>query len=395
MNVLALVDGEHHPSVTRWAIEAAGRDGLTVVAALLVGGAEKLGPDRDLDFGGDPLLRSGGDLTEALGAALDEVRPEAVLDLSDEPVLGIRAPDGAGLGHARARRAVPGSRLPARPAGHGAGRCRRADGRRDRERASGSARPRSAAIWPGSPSAAGHRPVIVAMGRGGPPEPEVAGPDDVTLDALLGPRRRAGEHAASDYLEDALTRRRDHRRRPAVSAAASAGGRSPRTSPRPRDLAARLGGRSVILEGSGSALPDASPGTPGSSSLPRVAPPSTSDRLSGAASRIAIGPRGPYHWVWVRTGPENLSALDSHVRRLRPDVRVAVAELQPVPLGERERQGCVLRHHGAARQAAERLGEAPRTDRGVPRGEPCPRTSRIRRACERRPARRPRRSTSC
>src|SRR5204862_6859313 len=31
-------------------------------------------------------------------------------------------------------------------------------------------------------------------------------------------------------------------------------------------------------------------------------------------------------------GPENLSALDSHVRRLRPDVRVAVAELHPVPL---------------------------------------------------------------
>ena len=43
--------------------------------------------------------------------------------------------------------------------------------------------------------------VVVAMGRGGPPEPEVASvaPD---LDALLE-LSRAGRHAASDYLETA------------------------------------------------------------------------------------------------------------------------------------------------------------------------------------------------
>ena len=34
------------------------------------------------------------------------------------------------------------------------------------------------------------------------------------------------------------------------------------------------------------------------------------------------------------TGPENLSILDSQARRLRPDIRVAVAELQPVPLAD-------------------------------------------------------------
>ena len=33
-------------------------------------------------------------------------------------------------------------------------------------------------------------------------------------------------------------------------------------------------------------------------------------------------------------GPDNLPTLVSHARRLRPDITVAVAELQPVPLGD-------------------------------------------------------------
>jgi len=42
------------------------------------------------------------------------------------------------------------------------------------------------------------------MGRGGPPDPVVAGPEEVTVEALLRRVARA-EHAASDFLEDALT----------------------------------------------------------------------------------------------------------------------------------------------------------------------------------------------
>ena len=43
--------------------------------------------------------------------------------------------------------------------------------------------------------------IVVAMGRGGPPEPEVA-EWPPTPDELLA-LSRAGRHAASDYLEDA------------------------------------------------------------------------------------------------------------------------------------------------------------------------------------------------
>ncbi len=87
MKVIALVDGEHYPAVTRWGLSSAAASGYDVLAALAVGGAEKLDRERALDLGGVPVLRGEVDPMGALAAAIDELRPDAVLDLSDEPVL--------------------------------------------------------------------------------------------------------------------------------------------------------------------------------------------------------------------------------------------------------------------------------------------------------------------
>ena len=54
--VLALVDGEHYPPVVRAALEQAAASDAEVVAALLLGGTEKL--DGDPDYG-VPLERLG------------------------------------------------------------------------------------------------------------------------------------------------------------------------------------------------------------------------------------------------------------------------------------------------------------------------------------------------
>src|SRR5256885_863497 len=78
-------------AVTRWGIASAVAAGYRVVAALVVGGVEKLDAARAVDLGGLPVLRpapSHPDARAALGAALAELGPDAVLDLSDEPVLG-------------------------------------------------------------------------------------------------------------------------------------------------------------------------------------------------------------------------------------------------------------------------------------------------------------------
>jgi cyclic 2,3-diphosphoglycerate synthetase len=182
--VLAIIDGEHYAPVVR---DALAELPYEVVGAVVAGGTEKLRGGEDY---GVPVV-------DGLERALADLAPEVVVDLSDEPVLGpverfrlasrvlaaglpyvgpdfeLRPPELApfelpslgivGTGKRVGKTAVAGyaARLLARE--------------RD--------------------------VVVVAMGRGGPAEPEVAEVPP-TLDALLE-LSRAGRHAASDYLEDA------------------------------------------------------------------------------------------------------------------------------------------------------------------------------------------------
>ena len=64
------MDGEHYPPVTRWAIEVARRRGYDVVAALLVGGTEKLRAGETPEFG-VPARLAGSDRMSALREAID------------------------------------------------------------------------------------------------------------------------------------------------------------------------------------------------------------------------------------------------------------------------------------------------------------------------------------
>ena len=134
--------------------------------------------------------------------ALPRLAPDAVavVDLADEPVL-------PAVRQARAGRAgpAPGSRLRGpRPAAHPAalraGGLARAQAGGDRHRQAhgqdGGGVPLGRA-----PARRGLDPVIVCMGRGGPPEPRTARAG-IGLIELLDIDSR-GEHAASDYLEDA------------------------------------------------------------------------------------------------------------------------------------------------------------------------------------------------
>jgi cyclic 2,3-diphosphoglycerate synthetase len=182
--VVAVIDGEHYAPVVRDALRELPYD---VVAAVLVGGTEK--------------LRGGEDYGVPLAAGLDEAiadhGPELVVDLSDEPVLDPPAR----------------FRLASRVLAHGlpyAG----ADFRFEAPALEPFALPSLAIAGTGKrvgkTAVTGHaarllardrRVVVVAMGRGGPPEPEVVRIPP-TLDGLLE-LSRAGRHAASDYLETA------------------------------------------------------------------------------------------------------------------------------------------------------------------------------------------------
>ncbi len=179
---LVVIDGEHYPPVVRDAIAGLPYD---VVGAWLAGGTEKLRGDAEY---GVPLL---AELDDGFADA------EVVVDLSDEPVLGPR------------ERLLLASRVLA------AGlRYEGADFRFEPPRYEPFAPPSLAVIGTGKrvgkTAVTGHvarllardrEVVVVAMGRGGPGEPEVATVQP-TLASLLELSRQ-GSHAASDYLETA------------------------------------------------------------------------------------------------------------------------------------------------------------------------------------------------
>jgi cyclic 2,3-diphosphoglycerate synthetase len=322
------VDGEHYPPVTRWGIEAARSKGHEVVAALFLGGAEKVDPGTLPDLG-LPTLPAGSDITKALADAIDQVGPEAVLDLSDEPVVGYR--ERMELAAVSLVRGIPylgpDFRLDPPISGPPLAVPTVAvigTGKRTGKTAIGGEVARVAAGM-------GLNPILVAMGRGGPPEPQVARAGTVTLDGLLDLVRK-GEHAASDYLEDAVTSGVT-----TIGARRAGGGLAgaPFASNvrEAAGLAVDLGAGLVVLEGSGSAVPPI-PWDAGILAVPVSAPP---EYLGGYL--------GPYRllltdlvvftmWGSPKAGPENLLALTSHVQRIRGDARLVVTDFQPVPLGD-------------------------------------------------------------
>ena len=158
------------------------------VGAVLVGGTEKLRGD-DLDYG-VPLAAT-------VEAGIESHRPEIVVDLSDEPVLG--PVERFALASRVLRLGVP-------YAG--------ADFRLDPPPLEPFALPSIAVVGTGKrvgkTALTGHlarllsrsrRVVVVAMGRGGPPAPEVVAVRP-TVEELVA-LSRAGRHAASDHLETA------------------------------------------------------------------------------------------------------------------------------------------------------------------------------------------------
>lgn len=328
MRVLALVDGEHYPPVTRWGIAAARTRGHEVVAALFLGGTEKVAAAGLPDLG-VPIRPAGGPVRDALAAALDEFRPDAVLDLSDEPVVGYR--ERMELAAVALHRGVPylgpDFRLdpPVKdPPVPVPTLAVIGTGKRTGKTAIAGQVARLAAR-------SGRAPVIVAMGRGGPAEPQVAEAGSVHLEALLD-LVRSGRHAASDYLEDALMAGVT-----TVGARRVGGGLAgaPYASNvrEAAQVAVDRGADLVVLEGSGSAIPTL-PWDAGILVVPASAPP---EYLGGYLGpyRVLLSDLIVITMSWSpNAGPENLLALKSHVQRLHGSARFVVTDFKPYPVGE-------------------------------------------------------------
>jgi cyclic 2,3-diphosphoglycerate synthetase len=180
VRAIAVIDGEHYPPVVRDALAALPYE---FVGALLVGGTEKL---RGGEAYGVPLVSS-----------LDELKADAVVDLSDEPVM-----PPAERFRLASRALVLGLTYVG------------ADFHFEPPQLEPLDVPSLSVIGTGKRVgktavtahvarllASDRNVVVVAMGRGGPAEPELV-ETAPSVDDLLA-LSRSGRHAASDHLEAA------------------------------------------------------------------------------------------------------------------------------------------------------------------------------------------------
>ena len=286
-----------------------------VVGAVLLGGGEKLA--------GRPEV--GVPVVDDLETGLRRFTPDLVFDLSDEPVVDARTRLRlaskvlvAGIPYQGADFRLdppPRPRVATKPSIAVIG-----TGKRTGKTAVSASLARVLA-------ARGRPPVVVAMGRGGPPEPELVDPAafDLSVDGLLA-LAAAGRHAASDHLEDALvarvatvgTRRCGGGLAGApVDSTFAAGVRL--AAGRPEGL--------LLLEGSGAAIP------PVHADATICVVPATID------PELVTGYLGAYRLLLadlvVITMAEESSGkggLDERIRTVAPEVRTVHTMLRPAPV---------------------------------------------------------------
>jgi cyclic 2,3-diphosphoglycerate synthetase len=203
LRVLFLIDGEHYPPVVLDAMRSVQNSlGAEGVAAAFLGGTEKIKAGTDY---GVPLVK-GADPVSAVQLALSEYEVDAVVDLSDEPVIGYRERMKIASLALYAGARYLGSDFELKPP----------------DLRPASTKPSLAVIGTGKRvgktavsgylarllANEGFDPGVVSMGRGGPPHPEVIEGHklEVGSEYLLEALAR-GAHAASDYYETAALSR--------------------------------------------------------------------------------------------------------------------------------------------------------------------------------------------
>lgn len=329
-----LVDGEHYPPVVRAAVADLSARGIRAVAALLLGGTEKVaghGAVIDVGVPAEWVERPGDRLSAAtaLRRMLDRERPDLVVDLSDEPVLDARSRMHL-VSHALAAGVPvegPDFRFTPPP------------------RPRVAVRPTVAVIGTGKRTgktavcgeivrtflAEGRTPVVVAMGRGGPPDPLVIPAGGDVSPAHLLSIADQGAHAASDFYEDAATTGAATvgARRCGGGLAGAVGYSNVAEAIR---VAEQMPGDVTVLEGSGAAVPPAH-----ADATVLVIPADADPELLG-------GYLGTYRLLLAdlavvtmseppRASPDRMEAILAVLRSTSRQTPIVRTVLRPVPLG--------------------------------------------------------------
>ncbi|MFW6279981.1 MAG: cyclic 2,3-diphosphoglycerate synthetase [Planctomycetota bacterium] len=207
--LVCLVDGEHYPPVVQNTVEVLESVGARVAALVFIGGTEKV-EDATVELAEaapEAVIYAGSDRFEdAIGQvakAITDTEAEVVMDLSDEPVVDYARRFRLISRALRERVPYVGADFMFTPPAEeevlsSPSLAITGTGKRVGKTAVGVSVARLL-------DREGMDPVVVCMGRGGPPSPEYVNADGMELDAdaLIGVAEGGG-HAASDYWEDAL-----------------------------------------------------------------------------------------------------------------------------------------------------------------------------------------------
>lgn len=326
---IAIIDGEHYPPVVASALEHLGEE-YEIVAAAFAGGVEKIDAGPAEGTYGVPVVTASS-AAEALREAIAAHAPEVVLDLSDEPVLtaadrlalaSLALSLGAAYRGADFAFAPPTTGIPLRtPTLAIIGTGKRVG------------KTAVSAFVARYLKDTGRDVVVLAMGRGGPAEPELIRGDEVelTTEDLVALARR-GVHAASDNYEDAVMSRVT-----TVGCRRCGGGLAGATFvsnvPEGAALADALGKDLLIAEGSGSAAP---PVHPDATLLVVGAGRGTGYvtdyfgpyRIARADAVVIAGAEEPM------ASAEECDAIVAAIRAQRPELPVSLVTFRPRPLAD-------------------------------------------------------------
>ncbi len=325
--LVALIDGEHYPPVVRFALTALGQE-HEVAAAVFIGGTEKVDLSAGLEAYGVPVIAH-ADAEAAIASAIERYRPDALVDLSDEPVLSaadrfrlatIALSHGVEYRGADFVFSPPRARVvPCTPTLGIIGTGKRVG------------KTAVSAYVARTLKAAGRDVVVLAMGRGGPGEPEVIHGDRVSLStADLLALAREGKHASSDNYEDAVMSRVT-----TVGCRRCGGGLAGETFfsnvPEGARVGDALGKELMVLEGSGAAIPpvhaDASIIVIGAGrGIGYVKDYFGPYRVGRADLAVIASAEEP-----IAT-PDDVEAIRAELARIAPGLQVVATTFRPVPI---------------------------------------------------------------
>ncbi|USS39984.1 2,3-diphosphoglycerate synthetase [Thermococcus aggregans] len=328
---MVLIDGEHYPDVTAWAIKQLG----DVCCAVFLGGTEKIGDINSLEEKIGVKLYYGENYLIEIERAIRENDIEEVIDLSDEPVLNYE--DRFRIAAILLKHSV---------------RYRGADFEFSPKEMIKINKPSLTILGTGKrvgkTAVSGFvartlkeiaKPIIVTMGRGGPKEPEIIEGNKIEITPeFLVKIADSGKHAASDHFEDALTARVL-----TIGCRRCGGGMAGFSFfdivDKGVKLAEKLEGDIVILEGSGATFPAVK-----------------ADKyitVVGATQRIEFIKSyfGPFRvgladlivvTLADMVSKDKLEELNRVLRDINPEADIHLTAFRPRPLGEVEGKKALL-----------------------------------------------------